>query len=728
MIFKNKIQNRKTYISVYRLLSRIYPSKTGDKINGVILVLLIQAVLFGNFIYGQDQKEGGIQIAARPLKDSIMLRWAPSNYKSWDLGNTYGYNIVRYTIMRDSVLLEKAEKTTFTSMPLKPLPLNSWETLVKSNKYGAIAAQAIYGKGFEIDAGEGFTPENVTNKSKEQQQRFSFALYAADISPEVAKASGLYFVDKQAVKNEMYLYRVFLHLPDSMQNQNDTAFVYTGISNYAPLPKPIEVIAEFDDKLAVLSWNIFAQNNIYIAYQVERSDNGGKDFFALSEEPLIPVYSKENLNPEFTYKYDSLPKNGKEYQYRIKGITSFGETGPWSDIVKGSGTESIKAVPNIASLEVIKNEKVLVRWDFPKEAEKSIAGFNILRSNNHKTGYTELATNLKPGIREFLDKKPLGTGYYKVVAFRDETIKKASHATMVQLVDNTPPESPSGLSGIADTNGLVTLKWKANPDLDIYGYRIFRSVSGNEEYAQITARPLKGTNFTDTLNKQDLNSSVFYKIIAVDQRQNESGFSKILEIEKPDIIAPSIPVINETRATEKGILIKWINSTSPDVVGHEVFRFVFGDTTWLKIAEIELKRGQTSSEYTDTECSCIKSNQYKVFAFDKSGNRSVPSVSIKIKGLKSTKSGNLKKIEQKVDYKNGKLWLSWQLPEKEIKYIKIYRKTETKPYSLYETLEGTAMKFEDYGMKVGQACIYRIKLVYKDGSVSGFSDEIKVNY
>jgi hypothetical protein len=43
-------------------------------------------------------------------------------------------------------------------------------------------------------------------------------------------------------------------------------------------------------------------------------------------------------------------------------------------------------------------------------------------------------------------------------------------------------------------------------------------------------------------------------------------------------------------------------------------------------------------------------------------------------------------------------------------------------------LEGDRTVFEDYGMKVGEFFAYRFKLTYKDGSVSGFSDEIKIEY
>lgn len=678
-------------------------------------------------LYSQiDSTKQNLFIIARPTADSIMLRWAPGNYKYWDLGNRYGYNLVRYTIMKDSSLLNEPKKTVLTPNGIQPWSLMDWEQLVKTNQYGGIAAQAIYGESFQVDAGEGTTPQNVVYKAKEQKQRFSFALYAADISPKVAKASGLWFTDNTAQKDEMYLYRISLNLPDSLARLNDTAFVFTGIKDFSPLPKPIELSAEFGDHTAILSWNSFAQNNIYIAWEVERSNNG-KDFQVLTIDPQVSVMPSDEANPEYTYKYDSLPQNNKEYYYRIRGISSFGETGPWSELTSGKGVEAIKATPNITGHEIIK-EKVLLNWEFPSEMETAISGFKVLRSTNHKTGFEELRAKLKPSDRSFTDKKPLGTNYYKVLAYRDSTAKKSSYPHMVQLTDNTPPVKPKGLTGLVDSLGIVRLNWQPNPDEDIYGYRVFRSASGNDEFSQRTHRPIADTFYIDTISKKDLNASVFYKIVAIDLRQNQSEFSAVAELLKPDDIPPSIPVFTQTQATNEGILLTWINSTSTDVSKHVVYRFFKGDSSWVELTEMPYKKGNGESSYTDSECSTSKSNQYKVVAVDKSGNISEPSISIAIQGLRNTKRPGLQKINKEIDYETGKINLSWQLPNNPVKLIKVYRKTNEKEYTLFETLEGDKTVFEDYGMKVGEFYAYRFKLIYKDGSVSEFTNEIKIEY
>lgn len=676
-------------------------------------------------VYTQMPSGHTIHILARPLPDSVMLRWAPADYATWDMGNRFGYSIERYTIFRDTTLVNPPVKKVMVLQPLKPLNLSEWEPMVKADKYAAIAAQALYGKSFETYAGEGFTPKQAYDKANEQQQRHAFALYAADISPAVARACGLWFTDHTALKNEKYLYRVFLQLPDSLKAYRDTAFVFTGASDYMPLPAPVEFSAQFGDRVAVLKWNAFVHDNIYTAYLIERSSDGGQKYEPVTADPHVPLVA--DAYNEYTFKYDSLPKNNVEYHYRIRGISAFGERGPWSQVIKGKGIDAITDVPNIKGYTVLKGS-VLLNWDFPKESEKNISGFKILRSTSHKDGFTEIAVNIKPSERNYTDKKPLNTSYYKVVAYRDNLAQKQSFPFLVQLTDSIPPSRPLGLKAVADTGGIIRLNWQRNKEEDLLGYRIFRSASGRDEFSQRTPTPVTDTFYIDTISKRDLNASVFYKIIAVDQRYNQSAFSNVLEVVKPDVIPPSAPVIKETRVTSEGILLQWINSTSGDVARHDVYRKYEGDTMWTKVSEIPLKKGVTQGTFTDTDASSSLAACYQVVAADKTGNLSAPAQSVLMKGLNNRVKTGIRKIEKNIDHDKGIIKLSWQLPSESIKYIKIYRRTGIEPYALYKTLEGTATRFEEDNVKTGETYAYRLKLVYADGSVSGFSEEVKIQY
>src|SRR6478609_488298 len=68
----------------------------------------------------------GIAVLARASRDSISLRWAPFLFSTWEAGNSLGYTIERYTIVRNGFLLDTPERLTLTNVPLKPFPEEAW--------------------------------------------------------------------------------------------------------------------------------------------------------------------------------------------------------------------------------------------------------------------------------------------------------------------------------------------------------------------------------------------------------------------------------------------------------------------------------------------------------------------------------------------------------------------------------------------------------------------------
>lgn len=54
-----------------------------------------------------------------------------------------------------------------------------------------------------------------------------------------------------------------------------------------------------------------------------------------------------------------------------------------------------------------------------------------------------------------------------------------------QLKDDTPPTAPTGLIGVSDPAGVVTLHWSPSPESDVMGYRVFTANSENGDYAQV---------------------------------------------------------------------------------------------------------------------------------------------------------------------------------------------------------------------------------------------------
>ncbi|MFM7853901.1 MAG: hypothetical protein ACKO96_18755, partial [Flammeovirgaceae bacterium] len=171
-------------------------------------------LLVNSRLNAQNVVQPSIKVIVRSFEDSIILRWAPNTPFAWQLLNQYGYRIERYTVVRDSVVLkDKPQKILMNG--LKPFELTRWEPYAKKDNMVAIAAQAIYGKSFTVSNNKSMSMGDVINLSREQESRFSFALFACDVSTAAATLSGLRWVDKDVKKNEKYLYRVYSLVPEN---------------------------------------------------------------------------------------------------------------------------------------------------------------------------------------------------------------------------------------------------------------------------------------------------------------------------------------------------------------------------------------------------------------------------------------------------------------------------------------------------------------------------------
>jgi len=687
------------------------------------LSLFIFTFIFCSFnlkTYAQtSDSKNKLFIISRPFNDSILLRWAPSDYKTWQATLKRGYRLERYTYKRDSILVIPAEKVVL-SEKIMQFPLEKWTDLIEKDKYAAIAAQGVFGEDYKVDYGAGMTLTDAYNKKIEQEQRFSFTMFSADMSVNAAKALGLWYSDKSIKKNEIYVYRLMMASSDSLMDPIDTAYVMTGSASYMPLPQVKEITAEFFDKMVSLSWYSYLYKEDYVAYYVERSDDNGKTFKLLNQDPSLNLYGDTKTIGNVSIYNDSLPKNGVTYSYRIYGVNSFGEKGPYSVIVSGKGKQVIKATPFLSKY-IAEKKSTTILWTFPKEVEPEIAGFKVIRSVDDNKGFQTIADKIKPNVRQFVDKAPLPSAYYKIVAYNSYNISVESHSLLVLQIDSIPPPVPTGFNGTADTLGHIFLSWKKSKESDTHGYRIWRSVSGNDEYTKISLHPVRDTFFVDSLSMINLNEKIYYKLMAVDIHDNESGFSPVLIVEKPDIKKPTAPVIKNVTSSMEGIKIIWIGSSSSDVVKHILSFKTEKDSVWKDIKEFA-EKSETTNSFIDNNISDDILVIYRVRAVDDAGNFS-DAFSRSISRVKKFVHNESMVVKTEINTEKGSVNLSWRKIQN-VKSFDIYRKTDQNKYTLFASPEGTSESFSDFGLKIGIQYIYKIRAVYQDGTFSKFTDEI----
>ncbi|HEX2975782.1 MAG TPA: hypothetical protein VHO68_07585, partial [Bacteroidales bacterium] len=675
------------------------------KIKLSICLFFILALTKNTMVF--SQQEDKIVCLAQVNKDSIVLRWVPASIPVWQMGVKYGYIVERFTIAKGGQLVPDGLSSgkQLITVPLRPLSNEAFDELIKADSNAAVVQEAIYGTDFQP-----LMPDNnfqaFMKSYNDLEVRFGFALFVCDLSPRVAQAAGLRFVDKEVVADERYAYRISLvNVPEGMVVE--PAVVVLDAASITKLPPVTDVRAIFLDKIVKLQWPVMLHKGIFSAYVLEKSTDG-TNYKAISDLPLINASEKDN--PDYFVYTDSLIRNDELTWYRIKGVSPFGEEGPASEPLKGQGRPEFSAYGTIDTAHVVANRQIVIHWRATESKEAPITGFQVLRAFN-PNGIYELLTpkSLSPITRTFTDNKPGISNYYKIVLLGKDNRKSESFPYLVQTEDNDPPSSPQMLTGKVDSFGIVTIAWKSNNEPDISGYKVFRANAPFEEFISLSKDVTPENHYRDTINLNTLTSKIYYKVVAVDKHYNNSEYSTVLELTRPDTIRPAPAMITRIESKNGRLGINMEASPSEDIDRYELFRCPENDTVPIRIS---IWKGNLPATYEDIPLVQGIGYEYTLHTFDFAGNSSRFNRKIFVPAT-TQKSINLKAVLSK----NGKsVVLSWDAPEdfQPIKTI-IYRSKATEPLSILSTLDNSDRTFEDKDIEISTLYTYRIKITGKNG-------------
>ncbi len=665
-------------------------------------------------------QQSAIAVKAKSFGDSVVIRWAPTTPEAWEKLNSFGYRIERFTIIRDGQILDAKPKKELTITPLKPANEMYWLPYMEDDMV-ALMAQAIFGESFEVSQANSSPVIKAMYQTKELEARYSFALFSADISSKAAQLGGLRWVDKDIKNNEKYLYRIHSLIPDSVEHI-DFGFVYVSPDEINPLPEPQSFELVVKGKTVVLSIDAQANEQFYTAYQIERSDDNGNTYQPIHKQPLVSIVANEETKNVVIHT-DSLPAYGVKYFYRFRGIDSFGEWGPYAKPIIAMGQETVQILPKIEKIEVIPLNTISIRWTFPTSEEFKLKGFEIERASLQAGPYVVISREvLKQNERLFEDRKPLPTNYYRLRTLTNAGDILLSNPYLIQLEDSIPPSAPIELKLLQiDTTGIVKFVWKENTEQDLLGYHVYRSNFKNAEFSRISINPIVESNYADTISLDNLSSTIYYKVSAIDYRFNTSTFSSVIEVVKPDIVPPAPPVVKSINANVSGIEICWVKSSSTDVAKHYLYRSV-GAEKWIEIQNF----ADDTNCYTDKPE--LKTNyQYKLVARDKAG---LESSSAPFKVFNNTKKDypTLKISSAKPDREKNIILLTWNYVQADVSKFIVYRAEGDSNLTLYKTLKGDVKNFSDINLKKDQAYTYRIQVIFKNGDQSPMGEPISVRY
>ncbi len=624
----------------------------------LFVVLYCLSSLYG---WGQRFLSPRIHVRTEVHQDRVLLRWVASDAKSWQLLNKYGVRLERLTVARDEVLLDKPEVMLLAER-LKPAESDQLKGLISLYPMGAVIAQAIFGESFEVSLGDSPISKAIA-LDEERQQRYLFALYAADLCFPVAKEVGWGFEDVKLQRGERYLYRVSSLIPKKeLVIEDGAAFVVVG--DTVKLPQPMELSAQFSPSGAYLSWDYHRLSSLYPAYWLERSEDG-VSFSRVSELPITRMSDSEK-NPYAPITYLDSISYRKTYYYRIAGVTPFGSQGAYSAPISGMSYPPLTTAPQIQNYGLDTHGRASISWNFSVADEDLIKGFRILRSQDDKRYHPYDSVSAKQRIYAIdnLGRYP----YYKVEAKAKQGASMSSFPVLIQAIDSIPPASPKGLKAEVDSLGAVRLSWQAGEEADLYGYRLYRAETKGEELIPITRDAIIGTSYIDSVRLDNLNVEVYYALTALDERYNQSEMTASIVVRKPSRIPPATPVIVEAKAKEDGNSIHWEAGADRFLEGFLLTRTEQNDSlkrkSWLLEDPMMLS-------YMDKEIESGKTYIYQVTAYTASNLYSPASPAVKL--ISRLSPFKTREISFTTELLADGIALKWRVPKIGLISVTLYK-------------------------------------------------------
>jgi hypothetical protein len=300
-----------------------------------------------------------------------------------------------------------------------------------------------------------------------------------------------------------------------------------------------------------LSWSMPAKNakagsllnikrvDIYrLAEILTTSQTLDEEDFTSRSTVIASVQLNENDFARKTLSYlDTLDFAGQSVRlrYAIRFVNSEGQRAAFSNFLLVEPTAKVANNPTNLNLLSYQDFVKLV-WKSPEtnidtSKPANIIGFNIYRAlPKDETAKLLNETPVQPS--EYNDTTfVFGTSYKYFV----RTVSLGANAQAIESVESTiieitpkdtfAPSFPTAIT-LAASPTSISIFFASNPETDVVGYKIYRSVD-EKNWSLLNEKLIETTTFQD--NSVESGKTYFYYIVAVDKFRNESEKSEIVK-------------------------------------------------------------------------------------------------------------------------------------------------------------------------------------------------------
>ncbi|HZI17215.1 MAG TPA: hypothetical protein VEY09_01340 [Pyrinomonadaceae bacterium] len=235
-------------------------------------------------------------------------------------------------------------------------------------------------------------------------------------------------------------------------------------------------------------------------------------------------------------------------RYSLRYVNAAGQRAPFSNFLIVEPAPTVSRPPVVAGPPEVSQDAVVISWQAPASNIDGSTPPNLLGYNVYRTGRSPGAVAARP-----LNPEPLTSGTFsdQTFQFGEEYIYVVravslgtggqpveslnSNSVTVMPADTFSPTPPPRLTAAATpAPPRVSLFWAANPERDVVGYFIYRSIDETrprEDWTRLNQRPSEKTTYQD----EDVRPGTryFYFVRAVDSAGNLSEPSEVASDQVP---------------------------------------------------------------------------------------------------------------------------------------------------------------------------------------------------
>lgn len=561
--------------------------------------ILICCLLLSLIARAQDDPSekptSSINMIARYTKNSVEMRFFPDKKQVLNAGIKNGFVIERADITVIPEGLDDFNKLPFVKVGQTTAYNEQQWTDALSKSDVSIKKDLELSKDFfdSMDKNKGgtFNFEDGIKDMNEQKSKEDFEYLIVVMNAikckEAAFALGLAYVDKSIEANKRYIYRIKLNGESKTYDITNMPFT---IETKPEIFKQRKIYVKPGDTKLSFMWD---ETDMVSGTIVERKNPKTGTWDLLTQAPEYNINEGQRKG-----YFDEKLTNYVKYEYRFYGNNPFGERILFGT-AKGMPIDlTPPKTPLYISAKHSKPDEILIKWDINKPEDGDLKGFFIGRGNSNNGKFNIVHDKLlAKETRSYIDKKfnKDETNYYVIQAIDTSGNVSSTIPAYVTIIDSIAPIKPKFLSGKIDSLGVVTLNIDKNLEKDLMGYRLFRSNSDKHEFSVIREgfspndsiqKPIQLV-FKDTVTLNSLTPYIYYRIKALDQNFNQSEFSDILKVKRPDKIAPTTPVFKNIIARKEEIELEFVLSQSEDVVEQYLYRKLENNAKWELIATLK---------------------------------------------------------------------------------------------------------------------------------------------